>query len=221
MITEHNEATGETTIRLPGGNDLLMSGRPKKLISNIFEELRKALDYMVTELSNFEHDSVEEHVPEFIICKTRAEFRRREYKLRYLSDSQKHDFVEKLQPYHGNYLLYALKKYTAISKHRRGLLAIDTSNLKITKANPDQKDEIFHHREIPLSDSSTILIEVKSCEFLLEHELNLWVLLRDLVEHVSRIVKMSHCYFEGEEFRGSIEYPPPHELASIRKILDF
>ena len=220
MITEHDLATNDTTIKLPKADDLLMSGKPKKLISNIFEELRKALDYMIVELSKHENGDIPEHVPEFIICRDRSEFKRRNRKLCYLSRTQKYDFVEKLQPYHGNYLLSALRKYSSISKHRRALIAENVSELVITVAEPEQKNEIAFHHEIRLSDVSTVLVQVKSCDFILENDLRLWALLEYLVAHVSRIVKKSHCFFEGKPFKISITYPPAHALEDIRKVLD-
>ena len=70
-------------------------------MSQIVENVRVALDYMIFQLSTLNEPKLDERVPQFIIANSEADFRQQaKRRLRYLTDEQRR-FVEQIQPYQG------------------------------------------------------------------------------------------------------------------------
>ena len=119
-----------------------MTGRPRALVVDIVEDLRAALVYMVFELSALNTPDLNEQVPQFVIADTKEEFdRQSRRRLRYLTEEQKTDFIEKLQPFNGNHMLAILRDISGQSKHRRLLSVREHCGWDIHMAEAEKREE--------------------------------------------------------------------------------
>ena len=131
-------------IHLPSPEESVITGRPKVLVSQIFENLRVALDYAVFALSKKNFPTLNERDPKFVIADDMVAFgRAAERDLRYLTDDER-NFIELLQPYRakpGTSSVTALIRDAAnVSKHRK-LLSIRQQSKVVYIVAADRKDE--------------------------------------------------------------------------------
>lgn len=189
-------------------SDSKLKGKPLALVVDLLENLRAALDYMVFELSRLNIADFKEHTPLFVIADTKKDFDRlSEKRLRYLTDVQRTDFIEKLQPFHGNHILGLLRDLTGQSKHRRLLSVRDSSGWYITLA-PAKEQEIhtgsFMFR---MDHEQAFFAKPTGFTILLLEMYDALKTLKVLTEHLGDIVRLSHSFFEGRPFE--IEIVPP------------
>ena len=139
---EELEFPEDCLFRLPHPRESIMTGRSRALVVDIVEDLRAALDYMVFELSALNRPKLDERAPQFVIADTKEEFdRQSKRRLRYLTEEQKTEFIEKLQPFNGNSMLGILRDMSGQSKHRRLLSVEDCSGWEIHMAKANRKEE--------------------------------------------------------------------------------
>ena len=125
MVKGFDRESGNFVLQLRHPRESNVKGRSRVLVSQIVENLRTALDYMIFQLSILNEPHLNERLPQFVIAETEPDFQRHaKTRLRYLNDEQK-SFVEQIQPYRGNKMLTLLGKMTNAGKHRR-LLSIRT-----------------------------------------------------------------------------------------------
>ena len=123
MVKGFDRESGNFVLQLRHPRESNVKGRSRVLVSQIVENLRTALDYMIFQLSVLNEPHLNERLPQFVIAETEPDFQRHaRTRLRYLNDEQK-SFVEQIQPYRGNKMLTLLGKMTNAGKHRR-LLSI-------------------------------------------------------------------------------------------------
>ena len=131
----------------------ILTGRPRALVVDIVEDLRAALDYMVFELSALNAPDLNEQVPQFVISDTKEDFdQKSNRRLRYLTEEQKTEFIEKLQPFNGNLMLGILRDISGQSKHRRLLTVRDDSDWEIHMAAANRRGE--YERLVHVSDGT-------------------------------------------------------------------
>ena len=132
MLKGWDPASENFNLQFRHPKDSIMTGRPRALVVDIVEDLRAALDYMVFELSTLNKPDLRENTPQFVIADTKKEFANQSRtRLQYLTDEQREDFIEKLQPFNGNRMLAVLRDLTNQSKHRRLLSLRDNSGWDI------------------------------------------------------------------------------------------
>lgn len=204
-IKKNNPKAEGSAIQLPSQKDHLITGRPKVLVSDILEKLRSALDYTVFQLSLLNDPDLNERIPQFVIAETKEKFQSQRKKLKYLTDEQKNEFVEKLQPYNGNFLLVALNELAGKSKHRSLLSSWNNTSWKIVYTSGDKahkyKDYNFSY---PLKNGEYIFAKPTNVKIVLIEKYLALELLGELIDHVSNIVNLSHCFFEGRPFKMTI-----------------
>ena len=142
MVKGLNPETGDFILQLRHPKESTIAGRPRALVGDIVEDLRSALDYMVFELSALNSLDLDEAVPQFVIADTKENFERQSRRrLRYLTDEQKSEFIEHLQPFNGNPMLGILRDISGKSKHRRLLSVRDGSSWEIHMAEAKRREE--------------------------------------------------------------------------------
>ena len=207
MIRKVDPNSKDITMRFLDEKEHNIIGRPKMLVSDAVEKLRKTLDYVAFELSLLNNPNLDEKIPQFVIAESEKKFQDQRRKLKYLTDEQKSEFIEKLQPYRGNYLLGALNELAGLSKHRRLLSSWNNTSWSIVCTS---RDKVHKHKDFnfvyPLVNGKVILAKPKKVEIILINKYLAFELLVALIEHVAEIVKASHCFFENRPFRMKIEY---------------
>ena len=198
MVGEFNreESSFDLLIRHPKERNV--KGRPRVLVSQIAENLRIALDYMVFQLSLANDQDLNERSPQFVIAGTEDDFQRQaRTRLRYLSDEQR-TFVERLQPYHGNELLALLAEMTTAGKHRRLLSLRDMTSLDICFGALEQKGDFKGYFVYPVEEGCAFFAKpMDRGTALLMDEYDAMSTLRKMIGHVDAVLQISFRFFHG------------------------
>ena len=186
----------------------ILTGRPRALVADIVEDLRAALDYMVFELSALNVSGLNEQAPQFVIADTKKDFdRQSKRRLRYLTEEQKTEFIEKLQPFNGNPMLGILRDISGQSKHRHLLTVRDNSGWEIHMAEANRKGEYKDWFMYPMDKGQAFFARPKSFSIILLEKYDAMKTMKVMAEHVGDVVRRSHCFFEDRPFKINI-LPP-------------
>lgn len=199
-------------IHLPGPEESVITGRPKVLVSQIFENLRVALDYAVFALSKKNLPTLKERDPKFVIADNELAFARAAKKgLRYLTDDER-SFIELLQPYHakpGTSSVTALIRDAAsVSKHRN-LLSIRQQAKVVQIIAADRKDEHKYGEEwwrFPAQDGRIFFfVKVSDFKVLLFGRYNLLEVLPRVHMFTSVLIDLFADHLNGKPLPDSLE----------------
>ena len=208
MVKGWDPEGGGFVLQLRDGQASILTGRPRALVVDIVEDLRAALDYMVFELSVLNAPDLNEQAPQFVISDTKEDFDQKcKRRLRYLTEEQKIEFIEKLQPFNGNSILGILRDVSDRSKHRRLLAVRDNSDWEIHMAEANRKGEYEGWFMYQMEKGSAFFARPNSFSVTLLEKYDAMKTLKAMAEHVGDIVRLSHCFFEGRPFK--IEIVPP------------
>ena len=212
MVRGWDPETAGFVLQFRHPRESTMTGRPQALVVDIVEDVRAALDYMVFELSALSTPNLNEKTPQFVIADTKDDFdRQSKNRLRYLTDQQKTEFIERLQPYNGNQLLSLLRDIAGQAKHRRLLSVRDNSGWDIYVAEATKREEYADCFMYPMEKSSAVFARPQSHSVILLEKYDAMGLLKAMVEHVGDIVRLSHCFFDGRPFKMNIVPSPASE----------
>ena len=212
MVKGWNPDTGGFVLRLRHHRDSIITGRPQALVVDIVEDVRAALDYMVFALSALSTPNLNEKTPQFVIADTKDDFdRQSKSRLRYLTDEQKTEFIEKLQPFNGNHILSLLRDTAGQAKHRRLLSVRDNSGWDIYMAEATKREEYKDCFMYPMEKGRAFFARPKSYSVILLEKYDAMGLLKAMAEHVGDVVRLSHCFFEGRPFKMNIVPSPASE----------
>ena len=173
-------------------------GRPRVLVSQIAENLRTALDYIIFQMSMLNEADLNERLPQFVIANSPANFESQANKcLRYLTDEQR-VFVERLQPYHGNGMLALLGEMTNAGKHSRLLSIEDRTGFDIYFSEMEKRDEYEVCFVYPAERGAAVFARPKGPGVVvLMNRYAAMPTLKDMIEHVQDVVGISFCFFQG------------------------
>ena len=200
MVNGRDPATGNFLLRLRHPKDSVVRGRPLILVAEIVENLRSALDYMVFQLSVLNEPGLNERVPQFVTSATEADFERQSRsRLRYLTDEQK-DFIRRVQPYEGNWMLGLLGEMAGSSKHRRLLSVRDHTGFDIYFADITKTDEYQGFFVYPVEEGQAFFAKPKDKQaVLLMEKYDALPTLKTMIEHTAEVVRIS--YFSSRDDR--------------------
>ncbi len=198
MIKGFDKESGNFVMQIRHPKESNIRGRPRVLVSQIAENLRIALDYMIFQMSMLNKTDLNERVPQFVIADTGENFEKQANKcLRYLSDEQR-SFVERLQPYHGNRMLALLGKMTNAGKHRHLLSIKDSTGFDIYFSEMEKRDEYKGCFVYPAEKGAAVFARPKGTRLVvLMNRYEAMPTLGDMIEHVQHIVGVSFCFFQG------------------------
>ncbi len=196
MVKGYSRETGDFHMQLRHPRESTVRGRPVVLVSQIAENLRTALDYLVFELSLLNEPELNERVPQFVIADNKEEFERQaKTRLRYLIPEQRR-FVEELQPYRGNGVLALLGELAIQGKHRRLLSLRDTTGLDIYFAEITKREDYRDCFVYPMEKGHAVFAKPKGRPvFLLTEKYDAMPTLKKMIEHTADIVRGSFCFF--------------------------
>ena len=141
MVKERNPETGSFALQLRHPQESNVRGRPLVLVSQVVENLRFALDYMVFELSRLNDLGFDERVPQFVIADSAETFKEQaKDRLRYLTEEQI-GFIEQLQPYNGGEMLALLRDLAVQGMHMHLLSLKDSTGWDIYFADMAKLEE--------------------------------------------------------------------------------
>lgn len=205
MVRGYNEETESFVLRLRHPKESFLSGRPVVLTSQIVENLRTALDYMIFELSVLNEPDLNERGPQFVIAEDESTFiSQAKTRLRYLTAEQK-DFIEQIQPYRGNKMLALLGELAIQGKHRRLLSLQDVTGLKIVSAEISRQEEYKDYFVYPMGKGhATFAKPMQKPVFLLMERYDVMHLLNSMIAHVGDILRVSYCFFQGRPLHLTI-----------------
>lgn len=205
MVKGLDPETGDLVLQLRDSKDSNVRGKPVVLVSQILENLRTALDYMVFQLSVLNKSELNEREPQFVIADSESKFESQAKTcLRHLTDEQK-DFVQQIQPYHGNWLLALLGEITAQVKHRRLLSIRNITGLQIYASEITKQEEYKDCFVYPFEDGQAIFARPKSKPvFLLIEKYDAMLFLKAMIEHVEDILQVSYCFFQGRPLEFTV-----------------
>ena len=215
MVKGIDPTTGTHTLQLRRPKDSILRGTPVVLVSQIVENLRTALDYMIFELSALNKPDLKEREPQFVISDSKEKFHRQaKTRLRHLTAEQK-GFVEQLQPYNGNGMLALLGELAVKGKHRSLLSITDITGLEIFFAEITKREEYKDCFVYPMEKGCAIFARPNDKASLLLHQkYDAMALLKIMIGHVEDVLRVSHCFFQGRPLELTIV----KSLASIRQI---
>ena len=198
MIKGKDQETGHFVIQAQHPEESILPSELQVLAGQIAENLRSALDYMISELSVKNDPDLNERIPQFAIVDDEQKFEGASNTwLKYLTDDQK-AFVEKIQPYHGNELLRLLREVANTSKHRHPPEIIDTTGLDIYYDELSNKELYEGAWVYPQEDGGAVFAKPRSSNGFSVVLMNKYDGLKTLglmIIHVQEIVRASYKYF--------------------------
>ena len=198
MVKGFDRESGNFVLQLRHPRECNVKGRSRVLVSQIVENLRTALDYMIFQLSVLNEPHLNERLPQFVIAETEPDFQRHaRTRLRYLNDEQK-SFVEQIQPYRGNKMLTLLGKMTNAGKHRRLLSIQERTGFDIYFAEMEKRDEYKGCFVYPAEKGCAVFARPKGPgTVLLMDRYDAMPTLKDMIGHAEDILRVSFCFFQG------------------------
>ena len=198
MVKGFDRESGNFVLQLRHPMESNVKGRSRVLVSQIVENLRTALDYMIFQLSILNEPHLNERLPQFVIAETEPDFQRHaKTRLRYLNDEQK-SFVEQIQPYRGNKMLTLLGKMTNAGKHRRLLSIQERTGFDIYFAEMEKRDEYKDWFVYPAEKGCAVFARPKGPgTVLLMDRYDAMPTLKDMIGHAEDILRVSFCFFQG------------------------
>ena len=198
MVKGFDRESGNFVLQLRHPRESNVKGRSRVLVSQIVENLRTALDYMIFQLSILNEPHLNERLPQFVIAETEPDFQRHaKTRLRYLNDEQK-SFVEQIQPYRGNKMLTLLGKMTNAGKHRRLLSIQERTGFDIYFAEMEKRDEYKDWFVYPAEKGCAVFARPKGPgTVLLMDRYDAMPTLKDMIGHAEDILRVSFCFFQG------------------------
>lgn len=198
MVKGFDRESGNFVLQLRHPRESNVKGRSRVLVSQIAENLRTALDYMIFQLSVLNEPHLNERLPQFVIAETEPDFQRHaRTRLRYLNDEQK-SFVEQIQPYRGNKMLTLLGKMTNAGKHRRLLSIQERTGFDIYFAEMEKRDEYKGCFVYPAEKGCAVFARPKGPgTVLLMDRYDAMPTLKDMIGHAEDILRVSFCFFQG------------------------
>ena len=161
------------TIRLLTPKELIeLTNRPRVLATQIAENLRSALDYIVFHLSEQNDATLNHRIPAFVIADDATRFQQSGSPLRYLTPEQK-QIVATLQPYNGHLYMRLIRDASNRSKHRSLLTLRNVTFSEIVAddaVNAAKYDERWWH--FPQENGAAIFVKrgSRSVEFLEKYD---------------------------------------------------
>ena len=202
MVRGWNPESEGFVLRLRHPRDSVMTGKPQVLVVDIVEDLRASLDYMVFELSALNTPDLAKKTPQFVISDTKEDFdQQSKRRLRYLTLEQRTDFIERLQPFNGNYMLALLRDIANQSKHRALLSLRDNSGWDIYTNDIKNREKYKDCFVYPMEKGQAVFAKPKTYSIILLEKYDALKLLKAMDEHVGDIVRASHCFFERRPFK--------------------
>ena len=201
MVKGFDRESGNFVLQLRHPRESNVKGRSRvarHVVSQIVENLRTALDYMIFQLSILNEPHLNERLPQFVIAETEPDFQRHaKTRLRYLNDEQK-NFVEQIQPYRGNKMLTLLGKMTNAGKHRRLLSIQERTGFDIYFAEMEKRDEYKDWFVYPAEKGCAVFARPKGPgTVLLMDRYDAMPTLKDMIGHAEDILRVSFCFFQG------------------------
>ena len=198
MVKGFDRESGNFVLQLRHPRESNVKGGSRVLVSQIVENLRTALDYMIFQLSILNEPHLNERLPQFVIAETEPDFQRHaRTRLRYLNDEQK-SFVEQIQPYRGNKMLTLLGKMTNAGKHRRLLSIQERTGFDIYFAEMEKRDEYKDWFVYPTEKGCAVFARPKGPgTVLLMDRYDAMPTLKDMIGHAEDILRVSFCFFQG------------------------
>ena len=205
MVKGFDRESGNFVLQLRHHRESNVKGRSRVLVSQIVENLRTALDYMIFQLSVLNEPHLNERLPQFVIAETEPDFQRHaRTQLRYLNYEQK-SFVEQIQPYRGNKMLTLLGKMTNAGKHRRLLSIQDRTGFDIYFAEMEKRDEYKGCFVYPAEKRCAVFARPKGPgTVLLMDRYDAMPTLKGMIEHAEDILLVSFCFFQGRPLKLKI-----------------
>ena len=205
MIKGLDLDSGSFELQLRDPKERNVTGMPKVLVTQIVENLRSALDFMVFELSKLNQPDLNEQTPQFVIAKSKPDFERlAKGRLKYLTDKQR-SFIEQIQPYHGNVMLALLGEVAGVGKHRRLLSIRDNTGLDIYFSEIAKKHEYEGYFMYPMEKGTAIFARPKGQPIaVLMEKYDAMAMLKTMIEHTAEIVRVSFCFFQGRPLELNI-----------------
>ncbi len=205
MIKGLDPKSGNFVLKLRHPKENNVTGIPKVLVTQIVENLRSALDFMVFELSVLNQPDLNEQTPQFIIAKSEMDFEHQaKGRLKYLTNEQK-NFIEQIQPYHGNGMLALLGESAGVGKHRRLLSIRENTGLDIYFSEIAKKHEYEGCFMYPMEKGTAIFARPKGQPIaVLMEKYDAMAMLNTMIEHTAEIVRISFCFFQGRPLELNI-----------------
>ena len=173
MVRPSPDDPKNTEIRLLTPKELIeLTNRPRVLATQIAENLRSALDYIVFHLSEQNEPSLNHRIPAFVIADDAIRFQQSGSPLKYLTPDQK-QIVATLQPYNGHDYMQLIRDASNRSKHRSLLTLRNFTSTEIVldnSVNAHKYDEHWWH--FPQPNGSTIFVKrgSRDVEFLKKYD---------------------------------------------------
>ena len=173
MVRPSPDGSKDTIIRLLTPKEMIeLTKRPRVLATQITENLRSALDYIVFHLSEQNDVGLNHRIPAFVIADDVKRFQQSGSPLKYLTPEQK-QIVATLQPYNGHLYMQLIRDASNRSKHRRLLTLNNLTSTKIViddAVNANKYDQRWWH--FPQQNGSTIFVKrgSRSVEFLKKYD---------------------------------------------------
>ena len=161
-----------------------VDGKSSVLVAQIVEGLRIALDYLIYGLSAFNDPSLDETRPQFVIAKDKEHFEvQAKDRLCYLTSDQQ-NFLERLQPYHGNELLALLRELSDHSKHRSLHLLMNAIQVEMYRGTEEDKEQYTGYSTYREGSNRVIFAKLSvPPTFQLHGQYNTMENLKNLIQH--------------------------------------
>ena len=205
MFVPEPSSNRNAVVRLPHPKDSVVKGRPRVLATNVVENLKSALDYAVFVASKRASPEMNPRQSTFVIVDNKATFDvQSKTALKHLPLSAR-QFMESLQPYHGNDLLKLIRDAANVAKHRKMLSLLDSTSFEVDFVDEatayDDKYKQWWFYPLPWCEGAVAFARPTSrttVRFLDHYEAV--GTLEKMITHVTDIVRAFAFHLQGQPF---------------------
>ena len=180
-----------------------VNNRIRLLCGKVSENLRAALDYGVMRISQENNPDLVEKDVKFILAKDNISYERQAKRaLRYVDEDVK-NWVERLQPYHGNEILAFIRDTSNIAKHRNLIKLKHATSLTIVlQENRDQAKYLDECEwwMIPAGEGHTFFVRAERSQLIVRNRFDALTVLPICIEHVNMILNTLEYYLQNGHF---------------------
>lgn len=180
-----------------------VTSRIRLLCGRVSEHLRAALDYAIVRVSRENNSELVERDVKFILAKNDVSFGHQAKRaLKYVNADVK-NWVERLQPYHGNEVLAFIRDTSNIAKHRSLVKIKHATSLTIVLHDNQDTTKFLDESEwwkIPAGEGHTYLARADRSQLIVRNRFDALTVLPICIEHVHMILNSLECYLQNRHF---------------------
>ena len=180
-----------------------VNNRIRLLCGKVSENLRAALDYGIMRLAQENDPDLVERDVSFVIAKDNPGYERQAKRALKHVDEDVRNWLERLQPYHGNEILAFVRDTSNMAKHRSLIKVSHATKLMIVLHESRDGTNYLNESEwwrIPAGEGHEFLVRSERSQLIVRNKHDALTVLPICIEHVKMILNSLEYYLQNKQF---------------------